>query len=66
MDFDGALFNVNAAFSNALPQNNSGKSVRDIIDRTICNKVWLRHSDTPLRYGVLGGVSCETISHCFK
>ena len=32
---DSALFNVNVAVSNALPQNDSGKSVRDIIDRTI-------------------------------
>ena len=34
-DFDGALFNVNAAVSKAYPQKDSGKSVRDIIDRTI-------------------------------
>ena len=39
MDFDGALFNVNATVSIAKPQNYSGKSVRDIIDRTISNKV---------------------------
>ena len=43
------------------PQNDSGKSVRDIIDRTISSKVRLRRSDTPLRCGVPGGVSCETI-----
>ena len=61
-DLDGALFNVNAAVSNAQPQNDSGKSVRDIIDHTICNKVWLQRSDTPLHYGVPGGMSCETIS----
>ena len=66
MDVDGALFNMNAAVSNAQPQNDSGKSVRDIIDRTISNKVRLRCSDTPLRCGVLGGVSCETIPHYFK
>ena len=42
------------------------KSVRDIIDRTISSKVRLRRSDTPLRYGVPGGASCETIPHCFK
>ena len=39
-------------------KNDSGKSVRDIIDCTISNKVRLRCSDTPLRCGVLGGVSC--------
>ena len=60
-DFDGALFNMNAAVSRAYPQNNSSKSVRDIIDRTISYKVWLRRSDTPLRYGVPGGMSCENI-----
>ena len=38
----------------------------DIIDRTISNKVRLRRLDTPLRCGVPGGVSCETIPHCFK
>ena len=38
---------MNAAVSNAYPQNDSGKSVRDIIDRTIYNKVRLRRSDTP-------------------
>ena len=57
MDFDGALFNMNATVSNALPQNNSDKSVRENIDRTISNKVRLRHSNTPLRCGVPGGVS---------
>ena len=56
MDLDGGLFNVNAAVSNE-PQNDSGKSERDIIDRTISNKVWLRRSNTPLCYGVPGGVS---------
>ena len=66
MDLDGALFNMNAAVSNAYPQNNSGKSVRDIIDRTISNKVQLRCLDTPLHCGVPGGVSSETISHCFN
>ena len=66
MDLDGALFNVNATVSKAQPQNDSGKSVRDIIDRTISSKVRLRRSDTPLRCGVPGGVSCETIPHCFK
>ena len=40
-DLDSALFNVNAVVSNAKPQNDSGKSVRDIIDRTISNKVRL-------------------------
>ena len=64
-DFDGALFKVNATVSNAQPQNDSGKSVRDIIDRTISNKVRLRLSNTPLRCGAPGGVSCETIPHCF-
>ena len=44
------------------PKNDSGKSVRDIIDRTISNKVWLRRSDTPLHCGVPGGVSSETMS----
>ena len=48
------------------PQNDSGKYVRDIIDRIISNKVQLRRSDTPLRCGVPGGVSCETIPHCLK
>ena len=43
------------------PQNDSGKSIRDIIDRTISNKVRLRRPETPLRCGVPGGVSCETI-----
>ena len=38
------------------PKNDNYKSVRDIIDHTISNKVRLRHSDTPLRYGVPGGV----------
>ena len=38
MDFDGALFKVNVAVSRAYPQNDSGKSVRDIIDRTISSK----------------------------
>ena len=66
MDLDGALFNVNAAVSKASPQNDSGKSVRDIIDRTISNIVRLRRSDTPLHYGVPGGVSSQTISHCFN
>ena len=47
MDFDGALFKVNAAVSKAYPQNDSSKLVRDIIDRTISNKVWLRRLDTP-------------------
>ena len=42
-------------------QNDSGKSVRYIIDRTISNKARPRHSDTPLRYGVPGGMSCENI-----
>ena len=60
---DGALFNVNAVVSNAQPQNDSGKSIRDTIDRTISNKVRLRRPDTPLRCGVPGGVSCETIPH---
>ena len=64
MDLDGALFNVNAALSNAQPQNDSGKSVRNIIYRTISNKVQLRRSNTPLRCGVLGGVSCETTPRC--
>ena len=41
MDLDGALFNVNVAVSNEQPQNYSGKSVRDIIDSTIYNKVRL-------------------------
>ena len=50
---------MNAAVSNAYPQNDSGKSVRDIIDRTISNKVRLRCSDTPLRCGVPGGVSLK-------
>ena len=40
-DLDGALCNMNATVSNAQPKNDSGKSVRDIIDRTISNKVWL-------------------------
>ena len=40
-----------------------GLSIRYIIDRTISNKVWLQRSDTPLRCGVPGGVSCETIPH---
>src|SRR6266536_6519178 len=48
------------------PKNDSGKSVRDIIDCTISNKVRLRCSDTPLRCGVPGGVSCETIPHCLN
>ena len=48
------------------PKNDSGKSVRDIIDRTKSNKVRLRRLDTPLHYGVLGGVSCETIPHCLN
>ena len=65
-DLGGALFNVNASISKAYPQNDSGKSVRDIIDRTISSKVRLRRSDTPLRYGVPGGVSCETIPHFLK
>ena len=57
-DLDGALFNMNAAVSNAYPENDSGKSVRDSIDRTISNKVRLRCSDTPLHYnGVPGGMS---------
>ena len=56
---DGALLNVNAAVSRAYPQNDSGKLVRDIIDRTISSKVRLRRSDTPLHCGVSGGVSCE-------
>ena len=30
------------------------------------SKVQLRRSDTPLPCGVPGGVSCETIPHCFK
>ena len=64
-DLDGALFKVNVAVSRAYPQNDSGKSVRDIIDRTISNKVRLRRADTPLRRGVPGGVSCETIPHLF-
>ena len=55
------FFNVNAAVFNAWPQNDSDKSVRNIIDCTISNKVRLWRSDTPLRYGVPGGVSCETI-----
>ena len=62
----GALFKVNVAISRAYPQNDIGQSVRDIIDRTISNRVRLRRSDTPLRGGVPGGVSCETIPHCFK
>ena len=65
-DLDGALFNVNAAISNAQFQNDSGKSVRNIIDHTISNKVRLRGSYTPLHCGVPGGVSSETISHCFN
>src|SRR3954466_4257526 len=65
-DFDGALFKVNAAVSNAYPQNDSGKSVRDIIDRTISNRVRLRRSDTPFRCGVPGGVSCEKIPHFLR
>ena len=64
-DLDGALFNLSATISNAQPQNDSGQSVRDIIERTISNKVRLRRSNTPLRRGVLGGVSCETIPYCF-
>ena len=48
------------------PKNDNGKSVRDIIDRTISNKVQLQRSNTPLRRGGPGGVSCETIPHCFK
>ena len=40
-DLDGTLFNVNVAVSNAYPQNDSGRSVRDIIDRPISNKVRL-------------------------
>ena len=48
MDLDAALFNVNAAVSSALPQNDSGKLVRDIIDHTISNKVRLQCSNTPL------------------
>ena len=63
MDFDGALFNVNAAVSRAYPQNDSGKSVRDMIDGTKSNRVRLRRSDTPLCCGVPGGVSSKTISH---
>ena len=31
-DLDGALFKVNVAVSIAYPQNDSGRSVRDIID----------------------------------
>ena len=50
---------MNAAVSKAYPQNDSGKSIRDIIDHTISSKVRLRHSDTPLRCGVPGGVSCK-------
>src|SRR3954466_400992 len=65
-DFDGALFKVNAAVSRAYPQNDSGRSVRDIIDRTISNRVRLRRSDTPLRRGVTGGMSCETIPHFLR
>ena len=63
MDLDGSLFKVNVAVSRAYPQNDSGKSVRDIIDRTISDRVRLRHSDTPLRSGVPGGVSCENVFH---
>ena len=66
MDFDGALFKVNAVVSNAQPQNDSGKLVRYIIDRTISNKVRLQCSDTPFHFGVPGGVNCETIACCFK
>ena len=66
MDFDGALFKVNAAVSKAYPQKDSDKSARDIIDRTISNRVRLRRSDTPLRRGVPGGVSYETIPHLLK
>ena len=62
MDLDGALFNVNAGVSNAYHQTDSSKSVRDIIDRTISNKVRLRCLDTPSHYGVPGCISCETIS----
>ena len=58
-DLDGALFRVNAGVSNAKPQNDSGKLIREIIDRIISNKVRLQRSDTPLRCGVPGGVSCE-------
>ena len=48
-DLDGALFKVNVVVSRAYPQNDSGKSVRDIVDRTISYRVRLRRSDTPLR-----------------
>ena len=57
---------MNAAVPKEYPQNDSGKSVTDIIDRTICNKVRLRRPDTPLRFGVPGSVSCETIPHCLN
>ena len=60
------FFNVNVAVSNAWSQNDIGKSVRNIIDRTISNKVRLWRLDKPLDYGVPGGVSSETISHCFN
>src|SRR6266496_1900841 len=45
------------------PKNDSGKSVRDIIERTISNKVRLRRSDTPLHCGVPVGVNYEMIPH---
>ena len=65
-DLDGVLSKVNAAVSNAYPQNKNRRSVRDIIDRTISHKVRLRCPDTPLLYGVPGGFNCETIPQCLK
>ena len=65
-DLDGALFKMNVAVSHAHHQNDTGKSVRDIIDRTLSNKVRLRRSDIPLRCGVPAGVSCGTSTHAFR
>ena len=65
-DLDGALFKMNAVVSNAYPQNDKGKSVRDIIDRTLSNRVRLRHSDTPLRCGIPAGVSYGTMPQAFR
>jgi hypothetical protein len=38
-DLDGALFSVKAEVSNVYPQKDKRKSVKDIIERTISNKV---------------------------
>ena len=54
---DDELNHLNVAVSKAQPQNDSGRLARDIIDRTISNRVRLRCSDTPLRCGVPGGMS---------